>query len=248
MCDSLAARLSGAAEAIHEGIWTACRSSSPHNSAGSSRHGCEDEEEAAKASAASSANLPLHDAKAAVPAAPWGESSGETGLFTVYVPTMFTTAGGRPICLREERRLPMDSAYMRFLTQPSGSNQPRAQFLAGQRSSSSTKRARQEEEVEQDGGEDEEESDTEGDAASPWWVWSASNASDAVALVGGGRAQSCPSTTSPSPPTGSGTEAPPTRAETPAPINLLGVYTGFTRANGQPLFHQRQPPCAAALP
>lgn len=65
---------------------------------------------------------------AANAAAAAGSDDG-TDLFTVFVPTMFTTAHGRPVCIREKRRLPRDCAYVRFLTGPSPSAQPRGALV-----------------------------------------------------------------------------------------------------------------------
>ncbi|RNE96776.1 hypothetical protein TraAM80_09684, partial [Trypanosoma rangeli] len=55
------------------------------------------------------------DTTAAWPVLSSGGDETEVATVTVMVPTMFTTAGGRCICVREKRRIACESPYWRLL-------------------------------------------------------------------------------------------------------------------------------------
>lgn len=75
-------------------------------------------------SPASCAVCPAASAKSAVASAPTRDScslgealpDAETTSVTMWVPTLFTTAAGRPICIRERRPLTADSPYWKLLS------------------------------------------------------------------------------------------------------------------------------------
>lgn len=143
---------------------------------------------------------------------------------SVLVPTAFTTAQGRPICVCETRAIAKNSPYWNLLFSPdSMANRSRESILA---------ECCAENQTTQDAATSDctKELDTNVSAGKPpaWFRRPGEWNSDGPLPFSPPRAASCPERVHSSPP--------PSLASSPTPIFTF-PYTGFTRADGSMLYH-----------